>query len=200
MPAALFDLDGTLTDPKEGITRSVQHALHHVGVPAADLDLLTPYIGPPLEDSFESLAGLSRVQAREAVEVDRERFTDVGIFENVLYDGITDELDTLVAHGWRLAVATSKPTVFAERILEYFGLSDRFAVVVGSGLDGSRRHKPEVIAHALELLGQEPGPDVVMVGDRLAGAVPSDDADGVVGMTPAPPQAPRTSAAAGVGA
>lgn len=166
MPTALLDLDGTLTDPKEGITRSVQHALTRFGIPAPDLDLLTPYIGPPLEDSFVALAHLGRAQAREAVEVYRERFADVGVFENVLYDGITDELDRLAAEGWQLAVATSKPTVFAERILAHFDLSDRFAAVAGSELDGSRRHKSEVIAYALRALGQAPGPDVVMVGDR----------------------------------
>jgi phosphoglycolate phosphatase len=166
LPTALSDLDGTLTDPKVGIIRSVQHALQHFGVPASDLDSLTAYIGPPLEDSFEVLAGFSGAQAVEAVRVYRERFTDIGIFENVVYDGITDALDALRADGWVLAVATSKPTVFAERILGHFALRDRFAAVAGSELDGSRRHKRDVIAYALELLGRDPDPDVVMVGDR----------------------------------
>ena len=165
MRVALFDLDGTLTDPKVGITKSVRHALARVGVDAPDLDALVVYIGPPLQDSFVSIAGLSEADAAEALIGYREYFADRGLYENEPYVGIADLLTGLADDGWTLAVATSKPTVFAERILDHFGLRAHFAVVAGAELDGSRRHKHDVIDHALVQLGC--GPEgCVMIGDR----------------------------------
>ncbi len=166
MPVALFDLDGTLTDPKVGITRSMQYALRCFGTHVEDLDALTSYIGPPLQDSFELLAGLSRAEALDAVTAYREYFTDTGIFENRLYGGVASMLADLVELGWRLAVATSKPRQFAARILEHFGVDQWFDVLAGAELDGSRRRKNDVIAHALELLDARPRPGILMVGDR----------------------------------
>lgn len=173
VPIALLDLDGTLTDPKVGITRSVQFALHRIGAGTVDLDRLTDYIGPPLRDSFRHLAGLTPPEVAIAVAAYREYFSETGIFENSVYDGIPAILERLRLNGWRLALATSKPTVFAERILERFSLRDAFEVVAGASLDETRDRKEQVIEHAFELLGAEPGRGCVMVGDRsydIAGA------------------------------
>ena len=166
MAVVLFDLDGTLTDPKVGITRSVQHALRAMGQEADDLDALTPYIGPPLRESFQQLAGLSEPEAETAVGAYREYFGAQGLFENEPYEGIREVLAGLAAAGHRLGVATSKPTVFAEKILEHFDLRGWFEVVAGAELDGTRSRKSELIAHALALLGCEAGRTCVMVGDR----------------------------------
>lgn len=166
MSVALFDLDGTLTDPKEGITRSVQYALRAHGIDVADLDTLVQYIGPPLRESFITLGQLSEADATRAVGRYREYFSDTGIFQNRVYPGIPECLGKLKACGWRLAVATSKPTVFAERILEHFSLRQFFELVAGSELDGSRVHKHEVIAYALDAMSVPPDRACVMIGDR----------------------------------
>lgn len=165
----LFDLDGTLTDPKEGITKSVQYALKAFGIDEPDLDKLEPFIGPPLKDSFMQFYGFDDAKAEEAVAKYRENFKDIGIFQNQVYDGIPKMLRNLKAEGKRLAVSSSKPTVFVERILEHFKLRHYFDVVVGSELDGSRVAKEEVVEEALKQLlndrkyGHE---EVVIIGDR----------------------------------
>ena len=161
----LFDLDGTLTDPKEGITRCVQYALSKFGI-QAECDALTNFIGPPLEESFGRFYGLSPADSKKAVGYYRERFTDVGIFENGVIDGIPELLFALASAGAVLALATSKPQVFAARILEKYNLSAPFSVVVGSELDGRRSDKAEVVALALEKLGVQDRRAAVMVGDR----------------------------------
>ena len=161
----LFDLDGTLTDPKEGITRCVQYALSKFGI-QAECDALTNFIGPPLEESFGRFYGLSPADSKKAVGYYRERFTDVGIFENGVIDGIPELLLALSGAGAVLALATSKPQVFAARILEKYNLSAPFSVVVGSELDGRRSDKAEVVALALEKLGVQDRRAAVMVGDR----------------------------------
>lgn len=145
----LFDLDGTLTDPMEGITRSVQYALRHFGIEVSDLRELCPFIGPPFAESFRTFYGFDDRQTSEAVAVSREYFTEKGIFENRLYDGMDALLDTLASSGYTLCVATSKPRVFAERILDHFGIAPYFSFVGGTGLDGSLPTKADVIAHVL---------------------------------------------------
>lgn len=165
----LFDLDGTLTDPKLGITTCVQYALHSLGIEEPDLDKLECFIGPPLTDSFQEFYGLDDEQAAKAVEKYRERFKDIGLFENEVYRGIPEMLKTLRTNGMRLAVASSKPTVFVERILEHFKIDRYFDVVVGSELDGTRVNKDEVVQEALELLFQGAPvlrEQVYMIGDR----------------------------------
>lgn len=166
MSVVLFDLDGTLTDPKVGMTRSVQHALQALGREVDDLDSLTPYIGPPLRDSFIERAGLAPEEVDGAVTAYREYFASRGLYENVPYEGIREVLGLLAAEGRRLAVATLKPTVFAERILEHFELRGWFEVVAGSELDGTRSRKSEVIHHAFASLGCTADRASVMVGDR----------------------------------
>lgn len=161
----LFDLDGTLTDPKVGITKSVQYALSKFGIVERDLDSLIPFIGPPLDSSFREIYGFSEVEAREAVSFYREYFQQWGIRENVLYDGIPQLLDTLAACS-QLAVATSKPTVFANDILEHFHIKQFFGHVIGSNLDGTRSNKAEIIQDAMGLYPGAFKHEFVMIGDR----------------------------------
>ena len=164
----LFDLDGTLTDPKEGITKCVQHALRQFGIDEPDADRLTCFIGPPLAASFTEFYGFDEQKAALAVEKYRERFRRVGLFENRVFDGIPQMLANLQTQGKTLAVATSKPQVFAERILENYKLRRYFTVVVGSELDGRRTHKAEVIEEVCRQLGldAEKRRAAVMIGDR----------------------------------
>lgn len=165
----LFDLDGTLTDPRVGITTCVQYALKSFGIEEPDLDKLTPFIGPPLKDSFKEFYHMDDEQADAAVEKYRERFQDTGIFENEVYKGIPEMLRLLQSKGFYLAVASSKPTVYVERILEHFNLRKYFCVVVGSELDGTRVNKDEVVKEALNrLFAYKPiqYKQVYMIGDR----------------------------------
>lgn len=160
----LFDLDGTLTDPAEGITNSVAFALERFGVSVADRRELLPFIGPPLKESFMHFYGMDDARAEQAVADYREYFAPKGIFENAVYPGVADMLCALRAAGTRMVLATSKPEVFARQILEHFGLLEQFDAVCGSELDGRRTDKAEVIAEALRRC---PGEHPVMVGDRL---------------------------------
>jgi len=165
----LFDLDGTLTDPKVGITTCVQYALHKMGIEEPDLDKLKPFIGPPLKNSFMEFYGLSSEEGDRAVALYRERFSVVGLYENEVYPGIPELLKRLKDQGKRLAISSSKPTVYVERILEHFDIHKYFDVIVGSELDGRRVDKEEVVEEALrQLLGGEKKPhdEVAMVGDR----------------------------------
>jgi phosphoglycolate phosphatase len=164
MDAIFFDLDGTLTDPRIGITRSIQHALAALGRPVpAEAELLW-CIGPPLITSFRAMLG-DEVLAQRAVALYRERFSDVGLYENILYDGIHELLTALKAAGPRLFVATSKAHVFATRIIEHFGLAGYFEHVYGPELDGTRGEKTELLHYALTQRGLA-GPRTVMIGDR----------------------------------
>ena len=160
----LFDLDGTLTDPMMGITKSVQYALKKHGIIEEDLWNLTKFIGPPLMDSFKRYYGFSEEEARQAVVDYREYFAPTGKFENVVYNGIPEMLQALKEQGFVLAVATSKPEVFAKDILVHFDLEQYFDFVGGALLTG-RTDKAEVIAYVLEYLGVEKQ-NVIMVGDR----------------------------------
>ncbi len=162
----LFDLDGTLTDPKEGICKSYQYALRHYGRQADDLDAFVPLIGPPLQACFVEHLGFAPEQLDEVVAVFRDYFGTRGLYENRVYDGIVDLLAALQARGQRLALATSKAEFFAVKIMEHFGLSRYFDVMVGSELDGHRVAKADVIAEALRRLELTNGRGVAMVGDR----------------------------------
>lgn len=174
----LFDLDGTLTDPKEGICRSVQYALHAFGIEEPDIDKLEPFIGPPLMDSFMEFYGMTKERAAEAVVKYRERFSVTGWSENVVYDGIPHMLQSLRKAGYVLAVASSKPTVFVEKILTHFGLRDQFSVVVGSELDGRRTGKDEVIEETLRrLFAEDGGLSAARGGAKEAGSPNAENAD-----------------------
>ena len=161
----LFDLDGTLTDPKLGITRCVRYALESFGIVEEDLSRLECFIGPPLKEQFMEYAGFSEEQAAQAVAKYRERFQTVGIFENGVFDGISDMLESLRLLGFRIGLASSKPEVYARRILEHFGLIRFMDEVTGSELSGERTRKAEVIAEAMRRMGTTPA-QTIMVGDR----------------------------------
>jgi len=162
----LFDLDGTLTDPREGFVASVRHALLQLGRSAPSESELACHIGPPLEETLSLLLGSNDRGAIEAaVAAYRQRYAAEGIFENCVYPGIPSALADLQALGMSLYVATSKPQVFAERILEHFGLMKFFSVVYGSELDGARSNKRDLIAYILEREKLSPR-STHMVGDR----------------------------------
>ena len=164
----LFDLDGTLTNPKEGITKSVQYALRHFRIEVADPDTLTPYIGPPLIPSFMEFHGLTQEQALEALQVYRKRFESVGLFENEVLDGVPEMLCSLKQKGRYVAVASSKPEAYVRRILEHFDLLQFFDEVVGASMDEKLSAKKDIIGEALRRMGKSPGDqDVLMVGDRM---------------------------------
>ncbi len=169
----LFDLDGTLTDPAEGITNCVSYALAHFGIDAVP-ETLTSFIGPPLVDQFMSYAGFDRETAILAVEKYRERFRDIGIFENRVLDGIPALLKALQERGYILCVSSSKPEIFVNRILEKYDLARYFTVTVGAEMDGRRSKKAEVIEETLRRLGEQyPDADFsdrsacLMIGDRI---------------------------------
>ncbi len=159
----LFDLDGTLTDNGEGITNAVAYALRKFGITPPPREELNKFVGPPLRDCFVRWY-VSEEQGDLAVEYYREYFRPHGIFENVVYDGVPQMLAALKEAGYTLAIATSKPEIFAKKIAEHFDLAKYFTVIAGSDLEGTRIKKADVIRYCLELLGK---PDrVLMVGDR----------------------------------
>src|SRR3954451_11595204 len=160
----LFDLDGTLSDPAEGIFNSVRNAVAVLGLSPLTDRALREFIGPPLRESFAGL-GLGPSGVEAAIVAYRAHFSEVGLYENAPYPGIEAALRELLAGGLRLAVATSKPTVFAERILAHFALDGYFDAVVGSELDGRRSDKHEIIIATLRRLSALPTCGV-MVGDR----------------------------------
>lgn len=162
----LFDLDGTLTDPKEGITRSIAYALEKLNEESIDEQTLESFIGPPLMESFCEVCGFDHQKAEKAIEYYRERFKQVGLYENKVYPGIDELLSLLKKKGVKLAVATSKATIFADEIVKHFKLKQYFDVVVGSNLDGTRSAKNEVIHEVLKQLSFPPKESVVMIGDR----------------------------------
>ncbi|MEE0946678.1 MAG: HAD-IA family hydrolase [Acutalibacteraceae bacterium] len=162
----LFDLDGTLTDPSVGITNSVAYSLLYYGIKVEDKRTLECFIGPPLFASFEKFYGFSKEKAIEAVEKYREYFRDKGIFENRLYDGTVELLKELKEKGKKIVLATSKPEIFALRILEYFHLYEYFDIVVGSTLDGSLINKEDIIRVALSKLSGADRGKCIMIGDR----------------------------------
>jgi len=171
MEALLFDLDGTLTDPREGITRSIAYALERMGLASPPLDELTFAIGPPLRRSLAALMGdETPARVERALAFYRERFADVGLFENAPYEGIAEVLGALAASGATLVVATSKPRVYAERIVRHFGLEMHFAAVHGCELDGTREDKRDLIAHLLPHHGFAAA-SAAMIGDRGADMV-----------------------------
>lgn len=160
----LFDLDGTITDPKEGITKCVQYALSKFDI-EEDCDNLLSFIGPPLTDSFMDFYGFDKQKAELAIKYYRERYAKIGLFENSAIDGIHEVLEKLKNSGYTLAVATSKPTCFAISICEKYDFSKYFDIIMGSELDGTRTKKSEIIYEVLKQLNAKPE-EVVMIGDR----------------------------------
>jgi phosphoglycolate phosphatase len=162
----LFDLDGTLTDPKDGITRCIQFSLDQLGVTSPRADQLTWCIGPPLRESFSRLLNTSdNALLDQALSYYRKRFSETGMYENTLYPGITHALRRIVTAGFRVFLATSKPTVFARQILDHFDLTQFFQAIHGSDLDGRLSDKGELVAHILDAERLNP-PATLIVGDR----------------------------------
>lgn len=162
----LFDLDGTLTDPGIGITNSVAYALRKFNIEVADRSELYKFIGPPLRTSFREFYGLSEEQIDQAVGYYREQYSVTGLFENEVYEGIPELLQALKKAGKKIMLATSKPEVFAIKILEHFDLMQYFDFVAGSTLDDSRSEKADIITYVLNECKIEDKSLAIMVGDR----------------------------------
>ncbi len=162
----LFDLDGTLTDPGLGITNSVMYALGKFGINVKDRGELYRFIGPPLYYSFTTFYGFLHDDAEAAVRYYREYFGDIGIFENKVYAGVPGMLSTLKNSGKRLVLATSKPEVYAKRILDHFELDRYFDFVGGATMDATRNNKSDVISYVLDSVGVTDKSTCVMIGDR----------------------------------
>jgi phosphoglycolate phosphatase len=162
----IFDLDGTLTDSAPGIVNCVKYALEQMNREVLPESELLKFIGPPLYESYARFCGMDEADVIEAVRLYRVRYADVGLFENKVYDGVPKMLERLKESGRTLAVATSKPEVFAVRILEHFGLDGYFGYIGGAGI-GERNAKDEVIEYTLEKLGVTDRGGVLMVGDRM---------------------------------
>ena len=160
----LFDLDGTLTDSTEGILNCLIYAIERMGFEVPEDTNI--FLGPPIRQSFAEFLGMNGEQVDEAVRIFRERYSDTGLFENRVYDGIPGMLERLKSGGKRLMVATSKPQVYAVRIFERFGLAQYFEIVGGAELDGSRDYKDEVIEYVLAKAGITDRSTVLMIGDR----------------------------------
>lgn len=166
---ALFDLDGTLTDSREGICKSVQYAFIKLGRPAPELKTLECFIGPPLKTSFREFYGIVGEEADKAVAYYRERYSDVGKYENIPYEGIAEMLQKLREAGYCLAVASSKPETYVEDILKHFHLYDYFHFVVGSDMEGKRGEKEDVIREVFVRMGLDEEARkqcAIMIGDR----------------------------------
>ena len=163
----LFDLDGTLADPKEGITRCIQFSLGQLGLESPGADQLTWCIGPPLRGSLSRLLhSADDTLLDQALSYYRNRFSETGIYENALYPGITHALRRIRRVGFRIFLATSKPRVYAERILDHFDLTPFFQAIHGSELDGRLSDKGELVAHILDSEMLDPKVTLI-VGDRF---------------------------------
>ena len=166
--ALLFDLDGTLTDPKPGIVGCLRFALDQLGVSCPSDDVLTNFIGPPLRATFALLLDTSDgSQIEEAIRLYRQRFAATGLYENQVYAGVPAMLEHAQQAATVMYVATSKPAVYAERIVQHFGLEHHFRQVYGAELDGRRENKADLVAYVLASEGVD-AQTAVMIGDRAA--------------------------------
>lgn len=166
-PVLLFDFDGTLFETGPGVINCVCYALEKLGIHETDMAKLRKFVGPPLYDSFREFSGLDDETAKEAVRLYRERYHPTGIWECAPYDGMPQLLNKLKQDGWKLAVATGKPTPSTLRILERYQMASLFDYVCGSEFDGTRSKKQEVIAAGLAYFGISDHPEqALMIGDR----------------------------------
>ncbi len=167
MKAVLFDLDGTLIDSSEGITKSTQYALAHYGIIENDLSKFYKFIGPPLVASFKKYYGFPEEQAVEAVAVYRERYNKIGLFECSLYPGVRKCIEKLKAQGYLIGMASSKPEVSCRRILEHFGILELFDDVVGATFDGRIDTKEEVLNEVMRRWSDIPKDEMCLIGDTM---------------------------------
>ena len=161
-----FDLDGTLTDPAEGITNSVMYALRHFGIEVMDRRKLYPFIGPPLSDSYAKYYGFTAEQSEKGVNLFREYFREKGIFENMPYPGMPELLAELHQLGCKLVVTSSKPQLFVERILDHFDMAKYFHAVCGATMDEKTSRKPIIIRNALDICPEAGADNTIVVGDH----------------------------------
>jgi phosphoglycolate phosphatase len=161
----LFDLDGTLTDPREGIVNSILYALEKLGLHEKSIAELVSFIGPPLRDSFANRYNLTSELADKAMSYYREYYSVLGIFENKIYPRVEELLQSLSSHKFKLYVATSKPTVYAIEVLRHFKIDTYFTEIIGSNLDNTRTDKTEIISHILSTYGLQ-ARNSLMIGDR----------------------------------
>ena len=162
----MFDLDGTLTDPYEGITNSLAYAIGKAGFAVPPKSVLKKYIGPPLIPSFIDDFGVDEAFSRKMLDYYREYYEPHGIFENEVYPGIGEMLACLKKKGATLIVATSKPEPYAAEIIKHFGLAEYFSAVCGNTMDESRTTKSDIIAYVKECFTGIDGGNALMVGDR----------------------------------
>ena len=161
-----LDLDGTLTDPAEGITNSVMYALRHFGIEVTDRRELYPFIGPPLSDSYAKYYGFTAEQSEKGVNLFREYFREKGIFENMPYPGMPELLAELHQLGCKLVVTSSKPQLFVERILDHFDMAKYFHAVCGATMDEKTSRKPIIIRNALDICLEAGADNTIVVGDH----------------------------------
>ncbi len=163
----LFDLDGTLTDSGPGILNCLEYALEDQGIPIPERDQMRPLLGPPLVDTFRDVFGMNDQQIARAIDKYRERYHDIGLFENCVYEGVPELLAELQSAGLRMATATSKPEYSATRILQHFELDQYFEFIGAAALDGTRDSKSLVIKHTLDNTNTNPtSHNMIMIGDR----------------------------------
>ena len=163
----LFDLDGTLTDSGPGILNCLEFALEDQGIPIPEREEMRKLLGPPLVVTFRDVFGMNEEQISQAIDKYRERYHDVGLFENSVYEGVPELLAELQGAGLRLVTATSKPEYSATRILQHFELDQYFDFIGAAALDGSRDSKSLVIAHTLLNTNTHPtSHNMIMIGDR----------------------------------
>ena len=162
----LFDLDGTITDSGEGITKSVQYALKHFGITEDNLSALNKFIGPPLKESFKKFYNFDDEKAEMGLIKYREYYAEKGIYENSLYEGIVEVFEALKKKDKKIILATSKPEVYAKEILKYFKVDNYFTFTAGADFEETRVNKGDVIKYALNEAKISDLSKVVMVGDR----------------------------------
>ncbi|WP_244835289.1 HAD family hydrolase [Clostridium sp. BJN0001] len=162
----LFDLDGTITDSCTGIINSIIYSLKYFGIDEKNMEKLKKFIGPPLLESFSKYYGFNKEKSQKALYKYREYYADKGIFENFLYDGIEDLLRRLKEKGIHIVLATSKPEVYAKKILKYFNIDKYFDFVSGADFEETRVNKDEIIYYALKELNITNKSKVIMIGDR----------------------------------
>lgn len=161
-----FDLDGTLTDPKEGIIKAFQYALNRFNIKESNIEFMEKLIGPPLFESFKKYYGFNDDNVDQVVAYFREYYSQKGMFQNIVYEGIDEVLTKLCKEGFKLYIATSKPTEYAEQILTHFNLAQCFTDIVGSLMNGSRVKKAEIIQYLIEKHKLTMLNEIVMIGDR----------------------------------
>lgn len=160
-----FDLDGTITDSSEGIINSIVYALEKMDVTITDKSVLKKFVGPPLMDSYKKYFAFTQKEAELGLKLFREYFSEKGIYENRLFDGMDKLLNDLCEHGYELVLATSKPVHFAEQILKYFKIDKYFSHVCACPIDEANTTKLDVIKAALEMTSVKNKEEILMIGD-----------------------------------